>query len=257
MASAEDVAEEIRSLGGTAVADSNSIATQAGAIAIVQSAIDAFGTIDILVNNAGITIAAGFDQMSDADNKRHVDVNLIGTMRMCAAAWPHMTGNGYGRIVNIGSGSFAGMWGLTSYGASKGGVFSLTRALADEGAPAGIKVNTVNPGAYTRSLFAQQNPESPMFEHAEKNMPAELVAPVVGYLSHESCPVSGECFDSMGGEVRRVYLAHTQGFIDQNMTIETVADRWREVMGNPADPIVPVAMVDTRSWSIRPYGGGR
>jgi NAD(P)-dependent dehydrogenase (short-subunit alcohol dehydrogenase family) len=89
-ASAEKVAEEIRAAGGKAVADTNSVATPEGAEAIIRTALDAFGRIDVLVNNAAISIGAPIDVMSARDFQRHMDVNLMGTIWCCRAAWPHM-----------------------------------------------------------------------------------------------------------------------------------------------------------------------
>ena len=256
-ASAEAVAEEIRIAGGHAVADTHSVTDEEGAEAVVRTAIDAFGGIDILVNNAGISLAVPFDEMTSADTQRHIDINLMGTTWMCRAAWPHMRTQGYGRIVNTGSGAFAGMWGFAIYGASKGGIFSLTRSLAVEGANFGIKANTVHPGGFTRMLLAQQFDTSPMYQHAQRALPAEMVSPVVAFLAHESCPVTGECFDSMGGEVRRVYIAQTEGIADPDLTVETVANRWGKIMGSPQDTVLGLSDVDSALWHIRPYDSSR
>jgi NAD(P)-dependent dehydrogenase (short-subunit alcohol dehydrogenase family) len=252
-ASAEAVAAEIRAAGGQAVASTDSVADEAGAHAIAEMAMREFGRIDILVNNAGISVAAPFDEMSPRDTQRHIDINLMGTAWMCRAAWPHMRAQHYGRIINTGSGAFAGMWALVIYGASKGGVFSLTRGLAAEGKALGIKANTVNPGGFTRMLLAQQYDSSPMYQYAQTHLPAELVSPVIGLLAHESCPVTGECFDVMGGEVRRSYLAQTKGFHDPDLSIEMVAQRWDEVMGDPSLPVLGLGQVDTEQWHIKPY----
>src|SRR5579862_6864934 len=186
-ASAAAVAEEIRALGGNAVADVHSVATEEGAAAAVQAALDAFGGVDILVNNAGISIAAPFEEMTPRDFRRHIDINLMGSVWTCRAAWRHMRAKGYGRIVNTTSGALAGFTWLAAYGASKGGLLSLTRSLAAEGAGFGIKANAVNPGAFTRMVAAQQEPTSPMYRHASENLPPELVSPVVAFLAHETC----------------------------------------------------------------------
>lgn len=256
-ACAESVAEEIRAAGGQAVADTHSVADEIGAAAVVRTAIETFGGLDILVNNAGISLAVPFDEMSSADMQRHVDINLMGTTWMCRAAWPYMRERGYGRIVNTGSGAFAGQWGLAIYGASKGGIFSLTRALAVEGETIGIKVNTVHPGGFTRMLLAQQFDTSPMYTYAHEHLPARLASPAVAFLAHEACPVTGECFDSMGGEVRRVYIAQSDGIADANLTVETVASRWQEIMGSPQDTVLGLSKVDSAEWHIRPYDKSR
>jgi NAD(P)-dependent dehydrogenase (short-subunit alcohol dehydrogenase family) len=252
-ASAEAVAEEIRAAGGKAVADTHSVASEDGAAAIVQTALDAFGRIDILVNNAGISIAAAFDAMTPRDFERHIAINLMGAVWLCRAAWPHLRAQRYGRIVNIGSGAFTGFALLTAYGASKGGLFSFTRALAAEGKRFGIKVNTVNPGAFTRMVAAQQEPTSPMYQYAQQNLPPELVSPAVVYLAHENCPVTGECFEAVGGEVRRVYLAQTQGIVDRELTIERLAARWDEVMAGAAESLIGCGVHDVTQWDLKPY----
>lgn len=253
VASAEAVAAEIRALGGTAVADTHSVATEEGARSMVQAALDAFGSIDILVNNAGIAIAAPFDSFTSADLARHIEVNLMGAVWTCRAAWPHMRSKGYGRIVNMTSASMNGVKLHSIYGASKGGLFALTRGLAAEGAPYGIKVNAVNPGAFTRMLVAQQQESSPMYQYARDNLPPELSSPAVAFLAHENCPVTGECIDSVGGEIRRTYLAQTKGFSDRALTVEMIAERWDEVM-NGADPsLLPVAEFDPTEWDPREY----
>jgi NAD(P)-dependent dehydrogenase (short-subunit alcohol dehydrogenase family) len=259
-ASAAAVAEEIRALGGNAVADVHSVATEDGASAIVQTALDAFGRVDILINNAGISIAAPFDEMSSKDFRRHIDINLMGPIWTCRAAWPHMRSKGYGRIVNITSGALAGCTWLVAYGTSKGGLLSLTRSIAAEGASLGIKVNAVNPGAFTRMVAAQQAPTSPMYRHAKENLPAELVSPVVAFLAHEECPVTGECIEAVGGEVRRIYLAGTRGFTDRNLTPEAVQARWNEVVAGSAATLIAHGAFDPAQWDIKPYRakmGGR
>lgn len=252
-ASAEAVAAEIRANGGQAVADVHSVASEAGAAAIVQTALDAFGGVDILVNNAGLSIAAGFDEMTSRDFLRHIEVNLMGAVWTCRAAWPHMRAKGYGRIVNTTSGAMAGYANLVAYGASKGGLLSLTRALAAEGAALGIKANAVNPGAFTRMVAAQQPETSSMYQYAKQNLPADLVSPVVAYLAHEACPVSGECVEAVAGEVRRVYLAQTPGFADRDLSLETVAARWDEAMAGAAGAVIGCADLDTSQWDFKPY----
>jgi NAD(P)-dependent dehydrogenase (short-subunit alcohol dehydrogenase family) len=256
-ASAAAVVEEIRRFGGTAVADEHSVASEDGAAALVRTAIDAFGHIDILINNAGISIAAPFDEMTPRDFQRHIDINLMGSVWTARATWPHMRAQGYGRIVNTCSGAFTGFSWLSAYGASKGGLLSLTRALAAEGAGLGIKVNAVNPGAFSRMIDAQQQETSPMHRYAKDHLPAELVSPVVALLAHENCPVTGECIESVGGAVRRVYIAQTSGFSDPALTMETVAARWSEVMSGACDSLIGLGIHDPAAdWHVKPYKPG-
>jgi NAD(P)-dependent dehydrogenase (short-subunit alcohol dehydrogenase family) len=249
------VAAEIRAAGGQAVASTDSVASEEGAKAIVQTALDAFGSIDIVVNNAGLQIAGPFDVVSPRDFERQIQVNFMGPYYMCRAAWPHMKARGYGRIVNITSSSMTGYGGQSAYGASKGGLWSLTRMLAVEGIPDGIKVNAVSPGGYTRMVTAMLEEASPLLQHAKANMPPELSSPAVAFLAHEACPVTGECIDSSGGEIWRSYMARTPGIVDRDHTIETIAERWDEITGGLRDGELPLATMDTSEWLIKPYTG--
>lgn len=253
VASAEAVAEEIRKLGGQAVADTNSVASEAGAAGIVQTALDAFGRIDILINNAGVCRVVAFEEMTPEDFRQSIEVNLMGTVATCRAAWPHMKAQGYGRIVNISSGSLAGFAWQTAYAAAKAGVFSFTRALAAEGGEFGILANSVIPGALTRMVLAAQAETSPWIAHAREHMPPEAVAPAVALLAHESCPFSGECLESMGGHVSRLYLARTPGFEAPGMTLETMAERWPEAMAGADPGLFRHDSADPRAWHIKPY----
>jgi NAD(P)-dependent dehydrogenase (short-subunit alcohol dehydrogenase family) len=236
-ASADAVVAEIRARGGIAVADTHSVAGEEGAGAIVQTALDAFGGVDIVVNNAVITVIAPFDEMSSKDFRRHIETNLMGPIWLCRAAWPHMRAQRYGRIVNLASGAFTGCSLMSAYGISKGGLFSLTCALAAEGEAIGIKANTVNPTAYTRGSIASINEDTTLFQHFKNNSPAEFVSPVVAYLAHEKCPVSGECIEAGAGSLRRVYVAGTPGVTQPRLTIEGLAENWDRIVagaGNTA-----------------------
>jgi NAD(P)-dependent dehydrogenase (short-subunit alcohol dehydrogenase family) len=254
-ASAEAVVEEIRAAGGKAVASTDSVATPEGAEAIVRTALDAFGRIDILVNNAGISIGAPFDVMTARDIQRHIDINLMGALWCSHAAWPHMKAQGYGRIVNITSSSMTGFANQVAYAASKGGVWSMTRALAAEGEALGVKVNAVSPGGFTRLVISTLEDDSPLLAHSKENLPPELSSPAVAFLAHEDCPVTGECVDSVGGEVQRCFIARTAGFADRAHTIETIAERWGEVMDANGAATVGLAAMDTSGWKLRAYEG--
>lgn len=252
-ASAESVAEEIRQAGGSAVADTNSVATEQGAAAMVQTAMNAFGSVDIVVNNAGICRVVAFDEMTLADFRQVIDVNLMGTVYVCRAAWPYMKAQRYGRIVNISSGSMTGLAWQTAYAAAKGGVFSLTRALASDGAEYGIKANSVLPGALTRMVYAVQEENSSFIKAGQNSLAPELVSPAVAFLAHESVPFTGECIESMGGRVSSFYVARAAGFDDPSMTIETLATRWQELTAGRPAGLSSHDEADPRQWSPKPY----
>lgn len=254
-ASAAAVAEEIRAAGGAAVADTNSVASEQGAAALIKTAMDAFGSVDILVNNAGICESAVFDELSSRDFVRHIEINLMGPVWTCRAAWPHMKAKRYGRIINIGSGAMIGLGGLAAYATSKGGLFALTRALSVEGAPFGIKANTVHPAAHTRMLEAQQEEDSSLLVMARASQPAELVSPAVAFLAHESCPVTGECVSAVGGFVNRLMLAETKGGVFPDLTVEQLRDQWTNIANDEGAAIVNAGFIDTSEWRPKPYKG--
>lgn len=253
--SAAAVVDEIRAAGGVAVANKNSVADEDGAAAIMRTAIEHFGPPDILVNNAAISMAAAIEVMTPHDFRRHIEINLLGPYYMCRAAWPHMQQKGYGRIVNITSSAMTGFSDQTAYATSKGGVWSLTRALAAEGEKSGIKVNAVSPGAFTRMVAGLLEEDLPLLQYSRDHLPPELSSPALAYLCHETCPVSGECIDSAGGQVQRTYIGRTKGFTDPAITIETVAARWAEIMAPAEGEIVGIANLDTSAWKMRPYRG--
>jgi NAD(P)-dependent dehydrogenase (short-subunit alcohol dehydrogenase family) len=164
-----------------------------------------------------------------------------------------MKAQGYGRIVNITSSSMTGFANQVAYATSKGGVWSLTRALAAEGEAFGVKVNAVSPGGYTRLVISTLEDDSPLLAHAKQELPPQLSSPAVAFLAHASCPVTGECIDSVGGEVQRCHIARTLGFNDRNHTIETIAARWTEVMDTQGAVVVGLAAMDTSGWGLRAY----
>ena len=115
--------------------------------AAVAEAVQRLGGLDLLVNNAGIGAQGGVEDATDEQWRQVLDVNVIGTARVCRAAWPHLRASSSASIVNVASiAATAGLPQRAVYSASKGAVLSLTRAMAADGMPDGIRVNAVNPG---------------------------------------------------------------------------------------------------------------
>ena len=217
------VAREIEEAGGVAVAESSTVATPAGGEAIVAKAIEAFGRVDIVVNNAGILRDKTFQKMTDDLVSPVIDVHLKGAFNVTRPAWIHMREQGYGRIVNTSSSSgILGNFGQTNYGAAKMGLVGLTRVMAAEGAKYGIKANALAPVARTRMT------EELLGAMAERLDPA-CVAPVVAWLVHEDCPVTGEIFSAGGGRVARFFIGMTEGVFDEHLTVEAVRDRFAAI----------------------------
>jgi len=241
------VAAEIRANGGTAVADTHSVATQEGGAALVQTALDAYGRVDILVNNAGILRNAPFAELTAQAFEAVLDVHLRGAFFVTQPAWRAMRDQGSGRIVNTTStAGLLGNAGYSNYAAGKGGVYGLTRVLSLEGAPCGIKVNAIAPTAATRMLTEGMNNAAPApNEVANEAMLAamqsivaafdpDLVAPVVAYLAHDECAATGEVFSVGGGQVSRLFLARSAGYYSRELSPELVRDHIDQIRDTTA-----------------------
>jgi NAD(P)-dependent dehydrogenase (short-subunit alcohol dehydrogenase family) len=118
---------------------------------------------------------------------------------------------------------------------AKMGVIGLTLAMASEGAPVGIAANVIAPYAKTRP----DTGFGPFPASAELNawLHPRLVAPLVGWLAHEACPVSGECFSVGGGHYAKVSLEIAQGLVDRDATIERIAAGAAEILESPRTPV--------------------
>ncbi|MFC4944217.1 SDR family NAD(P)-dependent oxidoreductase [Pseudonocardia sp. GCM10023141] len=241
---AESVAAAIRDAGGEAVADGSDIATADGAAALVDTAVASWGRVDVLVNNAGIYLPDAFPDIEPAEFRRYFDVHVGGSFAVTRRCWPHMVRAGYGRVVMTTSHGMLGSAALTSYGAAKGAVFALARALAMAGGTAGILVNSVAPVAATRMTGATDDAPGGRFG-VDSSAPS-LVAPLVALLCHESCAVTGETFLAGGRRQARLYLAETPGYVHPgvDLTPEDVAAHWAEVLDTDG-AMVPT---DTLSW---------
>jgi len=217
---AEHVVDEIKALGGEAVADTNSVSTPEGGAAIVQTAIDAFGKVDIVVNNAGILRDKAFHNMTPDLVDPVLAVHLKGAFDLTQAAWPYMREQKFGRVISTSSAAgIFGNFGQANYGAAKMGLVGFTRVLAVEGAKHNINANAIAPLALTRMT------ESLLGALGDKLDPA-LISPLVTYLVSAECDVTGRVFSVGGGRVAEVFIAETQGYHHAALSPEDVRDNW-------------------------------
>jgi NAD(P)-dependent dehydrogenase (short-subunit alcohol dehydrogenase family) len=256
---AEEVVQAIKGAGGEAVACTDSVATPQGGKAIVQAALDHYGRVDVVIHNAGNVRRGAMDEISQEDFDAVLDVHLRGGFHVVRPAFPHMKQAGYGRVVL--ASSVVGLYGnnrTPNYTVSKMGLIGLSNIVALEGAGVGIKSNCILPGALTRMADGAQNLDPSSFP---PTMQPEMVAPVVAYLSHESCAITGELLSSIGGRVSRAYIAETPGVYRDTWTIEDVAANLDGIRNTDHPLIFPVVtgFTDHMSYSLamgKKAGGG-
>jgi acetoacetyl-CoA reductase len=164
------------------------------------------GDVDIVVNNAGITRDGTILKMSYEDWKAVIDTNLGGCFNMAKAVFPGMRARRWGRIVNIGSiNGQAGQYGQVNYAAAKSGIHGFTKALAQEGARAGVTVNAIAPGYIDTDMVAAVPPD--VLEKIVAKIPAgrlgqasEIARGVAFLCAEEGGFVTGSTLSINGGQ---------------------------------------------------------
>lgn len=238
---AESVVAEIQSAGGAAVPSFDSVATKSGAANIVRTAVQAYARVDIVVHNAGPVTFAPFGSLSYEQYRQLMTTHADGGFLICRAAWPYMERQRFGRIILISSqAALSGLPNQAHYVMAKTALTGLARALALEGAALGIRANALSVTGYTRMMegfFHPDVPERPAIEsmaHAEawwrRYVRPELVSSVVGYLAHEHCQFNGAIVDTGAGRISLQFLSMTEGFVDLDLTPESVRDHVSDIV---------------------------
>jgi NAD(P)-dependent dehydrogenase (short-subunit alcohol dehydrogenase family) len=241
---AEEVMREITATGGEAVASTDSVATPESGKAIIDTALDRYGRIDILVHNAGNVRQSSLKEMSYDDFEAVVDVHLRGAFHVVRPAFPVMCEAGYGRIVL--TSSIGGLYGnheVANYAVAKAGVIGLSNVAAIEGAAHGVKSNVIVPAAVTRMAAGIDTSAYPP-------MGPELVAPVVGWLAHESCSVTGEMLVALAGRVARAVISETPGVYRPSWSIADVGQHMAAIR-DASDPVIFPVVPDGHADHIR------
>jgi NAD(P)-dependent dehydrogenase (short-subunit alcohol dehydrogenase family) len=210
---AQQVVDEIKEMGGEAVANADNVADWEGGQRLIQSAIDAFGDLHILVNNAGILRDRVLVNMTEEEWDSVIHVHLKGHFvptRWAAAYWREQTKAGKeikANVINTSSTSgLLGNPGQSNYGAAKAGIASFTEICAQELGRYGVRVNGIAPAARTRMTEGTPGlsdvvgvPDDPA--KFDVWNPANI-SPLVAWLATENLPVSGRIFFVQGGKVQ-------------------------------------------------------
>ncbi len=194
VSAAEQVAEEIRAAGGTAISNGASVTDLASVQAMVAEVMAKWGRIDIVVNNAGILRDKTFSKLELENWHAVIDVHLTGSLNVTKCVWPIMVEQAYGRIVMTTSTSgLFGNFGQSNYGAAKLGLVGFMNTLRFEGAKYNVFTNAIAPIAATRMTV-----DLPGFEDSAERLAPELVTPAVVFLCSDKAP-NGRIIQAAGG----------------------------------------------------------
>ncbi|MGA1362335.1 MAG: SDR family oxidoreductase [Ilumatobacteraceae bacterium] len=227
---AQEVVNEIKAMGGEAVANYDNVASWEGAQRMVNMAVETFGDLDILVNNAGILRDRVLVNMTEAEWDAVIEVHLKGHFapsRWAAAYWREQHKAGVTKVRNIvHTSSTSGLFsnpGQSNYGAAKTGIATFSQILAKELSRYNVRSNSIAPAARTRLTMATPGLGDRIAEPENKAQfdewdPANI-SPLVAYLSSEKCDFTGETFFVRAGEVTRIKSWERAESVEQN-------DRW-------------------------------
>lgn len=208
---AQVVVDEIKALGGEAVANTDNIADWQGGQNLINTAVETFGGLDILVNNAGILRDRVLINMTEDEWDAVIHVHLKGHFvptRWAATYWREQSKAGKqvnAAVVNTSSTSgLLGNPGQANYGAAKAGIAAFTVICAQELGRYGVRVNAIAPAARTR--MTENTPGLSDIVKAPENgfdtWAPDNISPLVAYLSTANCPATGKVFFVQGGKVQ-------------------------------------------------------
>ena len=202
---AQNVVDEIRAAGGTAAANTDSVADWTAANRIVQAALDSFGRIDVVVNNAGILRDRFFFNLSPDDWRAVIDVHLNGSFYVARAAAPHFKAQESGCYLHMTSTSgLVGNLGQANYAAAKLGIVGLSKSIALDMAKYRVRSNCIAPFAWSRMIgsIPAETPDQQARVEKLKSMETAKIAPLAVYLaSDEAHDVSGQIFGVRANEI--------------------------------------------------------
>jgi NAD(P)-dependent dehydrogenase (short-subunit alcohol dehydrogenase family) len=227
---AQSVVDEIRKAGGTAVANTDSVAEPAGAEGIIRTALDVYGRVDAVVNNAGILRDRIFHRMSTVDWDLVIKVHLMGSFYVARAAATHFREQESGSYIHFTSTSgLIGNFGQANYAAAKLGIVGLSKSIALDMARYHVRSNCISPFAWSRLIgtIPTETPAEKARVERIKTATAEKIAPLAVYLASDlSKDVTGQIFAVRRNEIflmsqpRPVRSIHR----DEGWTPQAIAD---------------------------------
>ena len=251
---AEAVVREIRAAGGTAVANTDSIATREGAARLIGQAVDAFGHIDCVVNNAGILRDRFFHKMSDEEWDAVLKVHLYGSFYTSSAAAGFFKEQGGGAFVHMTSTSgLVGNRAQANYAAAKMGIVGLSRTIAIDLQRSGVRSNCVAPFAWGRmvaSIPVTTPEQQRAAERKQQLMTPAKVAPLVVFLASDlAADVNGQVFAVRGNEIMLMSQPRPLKSVHQSegWTPEAIAAHALPAMRNGLTPLEETA--DVFNWA--------
>ena len=251
---ADAVVKEITAVGGEAVANYDTVATQEGGQRVIHTALDAFGTVDILINNAGNVRDKSFAKMDLDDFRSLIDVHLMGAVYCTHAAWPIMREKGFGRVVmTTSSAGLYGNHGHTNYGTAKMALIGFMNSLKEEGQRYNITVNAIAPIALTRMSEPATTPQyAPL-------MKPEFVTAAVAWLCAPDNTDSGHIIQAGAGYYSKIEVREAAGALFDTQTIpqpEQIRERYPEItdMGEAAPYANASAVIRKVFKMIKPKG---
>ncbi|WP_297592192.1 SDR family NAD(P)-dependent oxidoreductase [Mycobacterium sp.] len=245
---ADQVVEEIKKAGGTAIASYDSVDSPAGGQAIVDAAVDTFGRLDAVISNAGIFGSAPFEDISHDEWTRMLRVHLDGGFHLSQPAYRVMKNYGGGRFVFISSS--AGIFGQpmeAHYAAAKAGLVGLTNVIAIEGEAHGILANSVMPTGFSRMVTETVGDEKFLAESGfMQAIRPELVVPLVTFLASSACTFTHRTYSASAGRYARVFVGLTEGWLADAQGRPTAEDieAHLEQMSSTEKFFVPASIVD-------------
>jgi NAD(P)-dependent dehydrogenase (short-subunit alcohol dehydrogenase family) len=244
-APADEVVKQIEAAGGAAVASYGDVSTVEGGKSVIDTAVEHFGTIDIVVNNAGNMVWASLPEATAETIEAHWAVHVRGSFNTLHAAWPYFLEKNYGRAILTTSVGMFGLMDNIGYAIAKASMIGMAKSLTVGRKDANINVNCIAPNAMTR-LAARTEEEQAQLEPPSELMDAANVAPMVAYLAHESCPVSGETYVAGFGRFARLFVGVTDGYVHPGLTgatVDDVAANWAAI-NDEAGYYVPGSLLD-------------